>query len=58
MPTTYIPALIYHQVLTDGMPIRERKPGEGIVSGQIYLQDFIRPWYTVRSCHGSDVTSV
>ena len=58
MPTTYIPALIYHQVLTDGMPIRERKPGEGIVSGQIYLQDFIRQmnylanhgYTTVTSC--------
>jgi len=40
--TYHIPALVYHQVLSEGMPIRERKPGEGLVSGQIYLAEFIR----------------
>ena len=30
---THIPALLYHQVLSDGMPVRERKPGGGLVSG-------------------------
>jgi len=38
----HIPALVYHQVLSDSMPVRERKSGEGIVSGQIHLADFIK----------------
>ena len=37
-----IPALLYHQVLSDGMPVRERKPGEGLVSGQIHRAEFVR----------------
>ena len=37
-----IPAITYHQVLSEGMPVRERKPGEGVLSGQIYLKDFIQ----------------
>ncbi len=40
--TTHIPALVYHQVLSEGMAVRERKPGEGLVSGQTYLAEFIR----------------
>jgi len=40
--TTHIPAIVYHQVLSDGMSVRERKPGEGIVSGQTYLAEFVR----------------
>lgn len=39
---THIPALLYHQVLSDGMPVRERKPGGGLVSGQIHLAGFVR----------------
>ena len=39
---THIPALVYHQVLSDGMPVRERKPGGGLVSGQIHLAGFVR----------------
>ena len=39
---TFIPALVYHQVLSDHMPVRERKPGEGLVSGQIHLADFVQ----------------
>ncbi len=37
-----IPAITYHQVLSEDMPIRERKTGEGVLSGQIYLKDFIQ----------------
>ena len=37
-----IPAITYHQVLSEDMPIRERKSGEGIISGQIYLNDFVQ----------------
>ncbi len=40
--TLHIPAILYHQVLSDGMPVRERKPGEGLVSGQVYLEQFIQ----------------
>jgi hypothetical protein len=36
----HIPALVYHQVLSDGMSVRQRRPGEGIVSGQIHLSQF------------------
>jgi len=39
---TFIPALLYHQVLSDHMPVRERKPGEGLVSEQIHLTDFVQ----------------
>ena len=38
----HIPALVYHQVLSDGMPVRPRRPDEGLVSGQVYLEQFIR----------------
>ena len=37
-----IPAITYHQVLSEGMPVRERQPGEGILSGQIYLKQFMQ----------------
>ena len=37
-----IPAITYHQVLSEAMPVRERKPGEGVLSGQIYLKEFIQ----------------
>jgi peptidoglycan/xylan/chitin deacetylase (PgdA/CDA1 family) len=36
----HIPALVYHQVLSEGMSVRQRRPGEGIVSGQIHLAQF------------------
>lgn len=39
---THIPSIVYHQVLSDGMPVRERKPGEGLVSGQTHLSQFIQ----------------
>jgi len=38
----YIPAITYHQVLCDETPVRVRKPGEGLHSGQIHLSEFVR----------------
>ena len=37
-----VPAITYHQVLSDGMSVRERRPGEGLHSGQTRLPDFVR----------------
>jgi len=37
-----IPAITYHQVLPDGAPVRVRKPGEGLHSGQIHVAEFVR----------------
>ena len=42
METVYIPAITYHQVLSEDMPVLARGPGEGVLSGQIYLADFVR----------------
>ena len=42
MQDVHIPAIVYHQILSDGMPVRPRKPGEGLISGQTYLADFVR----------------
>lgn len=37
-----IPAIVYHQVLSEGMPVRTRSAGEGLHSGQVYLGEFTR----------------
>lgn len=37
-----IPSIVYHQVLSDGMPARARAAGEGLHSGQIHLGEFTR----------------
>jgi peptidoglycan/xylan/chitin deacetylase (PgdA/CDA1 family) len=42
MESVYIPAITYHQVLSEDMPVLARKPGEEVLSGQIYLADFVR----------------
>ena len=42
MESQHIPTIVYHQVLSEGMSVRERRPGEGMVSGQTYLADFVR----------------
>jgi hypothetical protein len=42
MESVYIPAITYHQVLLEDMPVLARKPGEGVLSGQIYPADFVR----------------
>jgi len=39
---SYVPAITYHQVLSEGMPVRTRKPGEALHSGQVMLPGFIR----------------
>ena len=38
----HIPAILYHQVLSEGMAVRPRRPDEGLVSGQVYLEQFVR----------------
>ena len=38
----HVPTITYHQVLSEGMPVRTRKPGEALHSGQVFLRDFIR----------------
>lgn len=38
----YIPAITYHQVLSEGMKMRIRSPESSECSGQIYLKDFVR----------------
>jgi len=38
----HIPAVVYHQVLSANMSVRERQADEGLVSGQIHLSEFIR----------------
>ena len=42
MDRTHIPAITYHQVLSDDMELRIRAPGSAEYSGQIYLRDFVR----------------
>ncbi len=37
-----VPAITYHQVLSEGMTLRPREPGEALHSGQIVLPGFIR----------------
>ncbi len=42
METQHVPAIVYHQVLADGTPVRATKPGEGRYSGQVYRAQFVQ----------------
>tara|TARA_B100000809_G_scaffold228582_1_gene241681 strand:+ start:209 stop:1072 length:864 start_codon:yes stop_codon:yes gene_type:complete len=39
--TVHVPAITYHQILCAGTPLTKRNPDEPILSGQMYLEEFV-----------------
>ena len=42
MNTTHVPAITYHQILSEGMSVRVFPRGSSHYSGQLFLNDFVR----------------